>query len=82
MPCFLMSYNLFKEEFIPRESVAGIKKLKPRVVYSKQRQTGRRISLEEDKKRKALGPGKRVSKRGKIYYEYRKSRTDLKGSSI
>jgi len=31
-----------------------------------------------DKKRSALKPGKRISKTGKIYYEYRKNRSDLK----
>lgn len=31
-----------------------------------------------DKKRKALKPGKRTSKTGKIYYENRKNRSDMK----
>jgi len=31
-----------------------------------------------DKMRKALKPGKRISKSGKIYYESRKNRSDLK----
>ena len=67
---------------MPSESIAGIKKLKPRVAYSKNRQTGKRISLEADKKRKALPAGKRISKNGKIYYEFRRNRTDLKGGTI
>ena len=62
---------MFREEFVP-ENAAGIKKLKSHVVYSKNRQTGKRISLEDDKKRKAMPPGKRLSKTGKIYFEYRK----------
>lgn len=31
----------------------------------------------KDRKRIALPPGKRMSKMGKLYYEYRKNRTDL-----
>lgn len=34
--------------------------------------------LEQDAKIKALKPGKRKSRRGKIYYEYRRNRSDLK----
>jgi len=33
-----------------------------------------------DKMRKALKPGKRVSKSGNIYYERRKNRSDLEGN--
>ena len=33
-----------------------------------------------DVKRKALAPGKRISKAGKIYYEKRRNRSDLKGN--
>jgi len=33
----------------------------------------------KDKKRTALLPGKRISKNGKIYYEKRRNRSDLKG---
>jgi hypothetical protein len=43
-------------------------------------QTGERKSIKADAKRRALPPGKRVSKSGKIYYEYRKNRSDLKRS--
>jgi len=35
-----------------------------------------------DIKRKALAPGKRISSTGKIYYEYRKSRSDVPGKMI
>jgi len=34
--------------------------------------------LKDDRKR-ALLPGKRISKNGKIYYEYRANRSDLNG---
>ena len=36
----------------------------------------------KDSARKALMPGKRISKSGKVYWETRKNRSDSKGSSI
>jgi len=39
-------------------------------------------SKSEDRKRKALAPGKRISKNGKRYYETRKNRSDLPGKRI
>lgn len=44
-------------------------------VKAASRQTGS-SSAKYDKKRKAKPPGKRKSKRGKIYYERRKNRSD------
>lgn len=35
-----------------------------------------------DKKRKALAPGKRISKTGKVYWETRKNRSDAVGEKI
>ena len=35
-----------------------------------------------DEERKSLVPGKRISKTGKIYWESRKNRTDMKGSNV
>lgn len=74
--------GFFREQAKQEINVAGIKRLKPKVVYSKKRQIGRRISLEADRKRKALPPGKRISKNGKVYWEYRKNRTDIQGLNI
>lgn len=51
---------------------------KARALKRSTRQTGSSDS-KRDKKRKALAPGKRRSKKGKIYYEYRRNRTDVKG---
>jgi hypothetical protein len=82
MPRFLMVSNLWKSEFIDDAKSPMANRRKPRVKYSRNRQTGKRISLEDDKKRTALPPGKRVSKTGKVYYEYRKNRTDIKGLNI
>jgi len=55
---------------------------KPRVIKTVNRQTGTRKSLSRDRARKALPPGKRISKSGKVYYEYRRNRSDLKGKRI
>lgn len=49
-----------------------------KVVYEKDRQTGK-TNKKRDKVRKALPPGKRISKTGNQYYEYRKNRTDING---
>ena len=35
-----------------------------------------------DSQRKALLPGKRISKTGKVYWETRRNRSDVKGSRI
>lgn len=34
-------------------------------------------SVKADNRKKALKPGKRISKKGKVYYEYRRNRADL-----
>jgi len=74
-----MTSFVFKGELIDMAVNPTANRRKPRVVYSKQRQTGVRISLGADRKRGALPPGKRISKNGKPYYEYRKNRTDKTG---
>ncbi|RLE42418.1 hypothetical protein DRJ16_04850 [Candidatus Woesearchaeota archaeon] len=48
------------------------------VLKASKRQTGKSKSVERDKKLKALPPGKRRSRSGKIYYEYRQNRSDLR----
>lgn len=40
---------------------------------------GSSSNTKSDSKRTALKPGKRVSKTGKIYYESRKNRSDVRG---
>lgn len=77
-----MVSNLFKSEFIDEAKSPVANRRTPRVVYSKQGQTGKRLDLEADKKRTAMSPGKRISKNGKIYYEYRRTRSDFKGLGI
>jgi len=76
-----MTSLFFKEELEKQLNSIGMKKKKPRIVYSKSRQIGKTNAFK-DKRRIALPPGKRVSKTGKIYYEYRKNRTDKKGKRI
>ena len=36
-------------------------------------------NLKYDRRHKALKPGKRVSRNGNVYYEYRKNRADVRG---
>lgn len=54
-------------------------KSKRRIISTYKRQTGQRKSIKADKRRKALPPSKRVSRTGKVYYERRKNRSDLRG---
>ena len=51
-------------------------------LYFSDHQTGKIKSLKRDKLIKAKLPGKRKSKTGKIYYEYRKNRSDIAGKRI
>ena len=41
-----------------------------------------RSNKNVDMERRALMPGKRISKTGKVYWETRKNRTDNKGTTI
>jgi len=45
------------------------------------RQTGK-TDLVKDRERKALHPGWRVSKNGKLYFENRKNRSDSRGKRV
>jgi len=45
------------------------------------RQTGR-SDLARDRQRKAMRPGKRRSRTGRVYYETRKNRSDKKGKRV
>jgi len=40
------------------------------------KQTGKWIDIPRDAGRKAMLPGKRISKNGKVYWETRKNRSD------
>jgi len=52
---------------------------KPRVLRVVNRQTGSVKSISRDRIRRAMAPGKRMSRFGKIYYEYRRNRSDRPG---
>jgi hypothetical protein len=61
-------------------------KRKVKATYRIERQTGTKNRTEraniQDAKRKALPPGKRISKSGNTYYETRANRTDLSRSAM
>ena len=72
--------DVFKTELEKEYSAIGVKH-KGSIVKLSTHQTG--ITTKKiDEYRKALPPGKRISRYGKIYYEYRKSRSDLPGEKI
>lgn len=56
-------------------------KRKPIVLKIGNYQIGGSI-FKKDIKYSAMSPGKRKSKNGNIYYEYRKNRTDKKGKKV
>jgi len=72
--------NLFKKELDKERTSLGFKSLR-KSVEKRDTQTGK-SDKKRDKVRKAMPPGKRISKTGKIYYEARKNRSDLFGEKI
>jgi len=69
----LLLRSITAEQRIKRE-----KKSRGRTIKLSQRQTGKSKNLARDRKLKALPPGKRRSASGKVYYEYRQNRSDLR----
>lgn len=64
------------EAFKPnKKGYLGFKNRVGKTIKVAKHQTGWTI-IPLDKERKALKPGKRLSKNGKIYYEYRRNRSD------
>lgn len=63
--------------FKRRRAGFNISKQTPKVLRVSKAQSGTLKSIFRDKSRKALQPGKRISKNGKIYYETRINRSDL-----
>jgi len=49
-----------------------------KILKKAKHQTRARKSLRRDALYRALPPGKRISRSGKIYYEYRDNRSDLR----
>lgn len=67
--------ELFKSEVKKEKGLLGFKSPQ-KVVFKSSHQTGT-SNKKRDKKRDALPAGKRISKTGKVYYEYRKNRSDV-----
>jgi len=72
--------NFIKSEIEKEFNAVGFKNQRRNLKW-RDHQIGKSDKVR-DEERKALLPGKRMSKSGKIYYEYRKSRSDKKGSRI
>lgn len=71
---------MFFKEKITEKEFSSLGKGKARIIKIGIKQKGKESAL--DKKRTALPAGKRISKFGKIYYEYRKNRSDLEGGKL
>ena len=69
--------NLVRKPKKPITNAFGYKPQK--VVKVVEFQTGSEKNPIKDERYKALKPGKRISKSGKIYYEYRANRSDVDG---
>ena len=72
--------DLFKKEMKKEKSAMGFKNLSKSLTRV-EHQTGT-SDKKRDEVRKAMPSGKRISKTGKVYYEYRKNRSDLFGKQI
>lgn len=71
--------DFMKAELDKEFSSIGMKSQRRNLKVGKQHG---KTNVAIDKKRKALMPGKRMSKTGKIYYEGRRNRSDAKGSKV
>jgi len=76
--------NLWEQENLVKKKPKPIKNAfsynPRRVIKAVKFQTGVDKNLKRDLRVVALAPGKRISKNGKVYYEYRTNRSDLKGN--
>jgi len=73
--------NLFKSEWENEKDFDVIEFRNQRRNVRKLPQVGT-TNIKRDIVRKALAPGKRISKSGKIYWETRKNRSDAVGKKI
>lgn len=71
-----------KEKIIGKATLLARRFQVPVIVAKVPRQTGSPKNYNLDRKRKALPPGKRISRSGKVYYEYRANRSDLPGRNV
>jgi len=72
--------DIFKTEIEKEFSAIGVKG-RGTTISPVPHQTGK-SNKKIDESRNALLPGKRVSRYGKTYYEYRKNRSDMKGKTL
>ena len=79
MPSFSMNY-FDKELQEEKKEFSALKFKNERRNLKKSTYQIGKTSKKIDSKRKALLPGKRMSKTGKIYYERRMNRSDLRGN--
>ncbi len=64
-----------------KQTTLRSKKFGRQVLKASTWQTGS-TDIKRDSARKAMAPGKRRSARGRVYYEYRKNRSDVRGKRI
>ena len=73
--------NFIKSELDKEFSSIGLKNQRRNVKVLPQVKI-KDINLSRDKARKALAPGKRISRTGKEYWETRSNRSDSVGSKL
>jgi hypothetical protein len=72
--------DFFKSELEKEFNAIGMKN-KQKIVRTLPQTQKKKVDLDVDSRRKALMPGKRISASGKVYWETRKNRSDVKGKS-
>ena len=73
--------NIFNREKVNEFEDIGFKNQRRNLRQLNQTKV-KNLDVARDKKRKALLPGKRISKNGNIYWETRSNRSDLKNSKL
>jgi hypothetical protein len=68
----------FEDRYYRGDKLVLVVRHGQRVLKAVKYQTGERASLRLDRKRRALPPGKRISRTGRIYWETRRNRSDLR----
>jgi len=73
--------NIFNREKVNEFEDIGFKNQRRNLRQLNQTKV-KNLDVARDKKRKALLPGKRISKNGNIYWETRSNRSDSKNSKL
>jgi len=73
--------DLIKDELDKEFKALGFKNQRKNLRTLPQTQK-KKVDKDIDAARKALMPGKRISKNGKVYWETRANRSDAKGKKI